>query len=68
MLELVLTVCPLAAPERCQEETPRLAPPLNMWGCMVQGQVYAARWVDEHPRWRLRRWACRPIALHREPA
>ena len=68
MLELVLTVCLLAAPERCKDEAPRLAPPLDLRSCMAQGQVYAIRWLDEHPQWALRGWACRPVEAHQEPA
>jgi hypothetical protein len=28
--------------------------------CMMRAQPEIAKWVDEHPRWTVKRWSCRP--------
>lgn len=65
MVELVLTVCLLAAPESCRQERPLLEP-LSPMACVMEGQIHASRWVVEHPAWRLARWRCVRPGLREE--
>lgn len=57
MVELLLVACLLQDPARCeahQLQTDRM----SLVECMVTGQQQLARWVEQHPRWRVRRWSC----------
>lgn len=56
MIELVMTVCLLTAPEDCRKERLPFEGPLM--ACAIQGQMAAADWLNSHPKWRLSRWAC----------
>jgi hypothetical protein len=58
MIALVLVVCLAAAPDICRDEQPPLAPP-SLGACLAQGQIIAAQWLDEHPKYTLRGWRCR---------
>lgn len=66
MIELVFTVCLLASPGSCREERPGFAGG-SMLSCMTQGQFYAARWLEEHPAWRISRWRCEPSGARQSP-
>jgi hypothetical protein len=66
MIELVLTVCLLASPTSCRDERANLQA-ASLMSCMVQGQVYAARWITEHPAYSLQRWRCGPRDPHGLP-
>ena len=57
MLLLILTVCGLAAPERCAETRLQLVD-VGIVQCMTGGQQAAAQWMDEHPGRRVARWRC----------
>ncbi len=57
MIELVLTVCLLSAPDSCREERTDFVAQ-SLMGCVTQGQMYAARWLAERPALRLSRWRC----------
>lgn len=57
MIDLVMTVCLLATPAACREERSEFDA-VSLMSCMTQGQFYAARWIDEHPAYRLSRWRC----------
>jgi hypothetical protein len=52
---LILVVCLAASPNVCRKE----AIPVEGISCIVQGQMPAARWLDEHPKWLLKTWRCR---------
>lgn len=68
-MELILSVCLIAAPATCREEAVNLgaeAPPLPM-NCMIGAQPVIAEWSQSHPKWRVTRWRCgRPGATGRE--
>jgi hypothetical protein len=52
---LVMIVCLATAPDICEERTPTV----DGISCLMQGQLVAAQWLDEHPKWRLKGWRCR---------
>lgn len=66
MVELVLVVCLLAAPDRCREERP-VSEPYTAMECVLHGQVEAARWVAANPRYKLLRWRCGRAGPREEP-
>ena len=59
MVSLILVVCLSASPDVCREEQPPLLEAVSQTSCMVEGQLLAAQWLDEHPKWALKGWRCR---------
>ena len=57
MAELVLVFCLLSSPTSCQEERPAFEQ-MSLRDCMTEGQIYAADWLAEHPKWTLSGWRC----------
>lgn len=58
MIELVLTVCLLAAPTECREE--RRPFEGGILFCAMAGQAVGVEWIATHPKWTLARWRCGP--------
>jgi hypothetical protein len=58
MLVLIMTVCSLATPTRCDEARLQFAPEGSLMQCMMQAQPYIAQWAGEHPNTRVTRWRC----------
>ncbi len=57
MLTLVLVVCLSAAPNICREEEPPVTV-VSPMSCVMQGQLLALEWLEDHPKWRLASWRC----------
>lgn len=54
---LIFTACLVASPNICREETvPLLETPIV--GCFVQAPPNLAAWVNEHPGYVVKKWAC----------
>ncbi len=62
MIELVMVVCLAAAPQDCEERS-LLFQDVSTMACMTQAQPQMARWIGEHPRWRVSEWKCRSARL-----
>ena len=58
MIELILTVCALTAPNQCDEQRLQFASQESLMQCMMQAPPYIAQWVGEHPKWRPVKWRC----------
>lgn len=59
MMELVVIVCMLAEPEKCEQiYLVSDAPGTNLVGCMLDGQKQASEWAETHPGWFVKRWSC----------
>jgi len=56
MVYFILLACLAASPELCREER---SPIENSLSCIMQGELIAAKWLEEHPKWMLRGWQCR---------
>jgi hypothetical protein len=67
MIDLVIVYCLAANPASCQEKRV----PAESWGdplaCMVAAQMRAQHYLDEHPKWRLKRWKCEVDVPRQEP-
>ena len=59
MMELVLTVCLLADPSKCEERSIGLYPDMTAMACVMQGQPQIATWAETHPGLSIERWTCR---------
>jgi hypothetical protein len=59
MMELMVVVCLITAPDRCEERSIGLYPEMTAFTCVMQGQPHIAAWVAAHPDLRVTRWTCR---------
>ena len=48
MIELVLTICALAAPDRCDETRIQFVSQESLMQCMMQAPPYIAEWSSQH--------------------
>lgn len=59
MLELMMTVCLLANANECRDVRLNFdadnATPMQ---CMSYGQIEMAKWIEEHPAFRIKQWRC----------
>ncbi len=59
MIELILTVCTIAAPSHCDERRLQF---VNQGESLMQCAMWApptlAQWCEEHPGNRIARWRC----------
>lgn len=61
MIELVVSVCLIAEPARCKDVNLVFdADSVTTMQCMMGAGPEIARWIGEHPKWQLKRWACQP--------
>lgn len=58
MIELIFTVCLTVTPEHCRDRS-LLFTDITVETCTTQSQPVLARWISDHPDWRLRTWTCR---------
>jgi hypothetical protein len=60
MIELVLLVCLASDPNSCREEgLIYSAENLTPMQCIMQAPPQMAKWVGEHPGWKVAKWTCR---------
>jgi hypothetical protein len=61
MLELVIAACLIDAPSQCRDVYLNFeadnATPMQ---CAFYGQIEMAKWLGEHPRYRITKWRCGP--------
>lgn len=61
MLELLLSVCLIDAPERCKDVALTYsAENFTPFQCMMGAQPEIAKWSEGHPNWVVKRWVCQP--------
>ena len=64
MLEtIVFATCLIASPITCKDieiqVTPENGASLQLpFHCFRQGQIEGAKWIAEHPQWRIAKWSC----------
>ncbi|HSU99688.1 MAG TPA: hypothetical protein VLI91_06250 [Roseiarcus sp.] len=58
MIELILTVCALSAPARCDEQRLQFASQESLMQCMMHAPPYIAQWTADHPATRVVKWRC----------
>ena len=57
-IELIVAVCLHSTPADCREMHFQFVEERSLDGCMAHAQPYMARWVTDHPQWRIVRWKC----------
>jgi hypothetical protein len=58
LIDLVVTVCALAAPANCEEKHLEFQWSGSLQQCANAAPPYIAQWVGEHPKWSAVRWHC----------
>jgi hypothetical protein len=59
MIEIVLSVCMIDAPERCKDvRLSYMADSVTPQQCMMYGQAEIAKWFEGHPNWKIMKWTC----------
>lgn len=58
MIELVLTVCVAAHPDRCRDEHMLFDRDYTPRQCMMSAPPFVAQWGGQHPEWFVQRWKC----------
>ena len=58
MIELIVTVCALAAPADCHDTHLQFAGGGSLKQCAMNAPPYIAQWIGEHPKWNAVRWRC----------
>lgn len=64
-LALVVTACKLSDPTVCGE---RIIPVdiQSPMGCMMASPPLIAKWESEHPKWRVKKWTCKPVGFEQD--
>lgn len=61
MIEIVVSVCLIADPEKCRDvhlSYMAEAQAVTPQQCMMYGQSEIAKWAEGNPKWRVSRWTC----------
>lgn len=59
MISLVFSVCLIEQPGICKDVVNTYdAPGLTIPHCMNGAQRELAKWIGDHPQWRIERWKC----------
>ena len=58
LVHIILTVCSLAAPERCEDRSISIEWSGTLTRCVMDAPPYIAEWIDAHPNLRAERWRC----------
>ncbi|MTH64710.1 hypothetical protein [Paracoccus shanxieyensis] len=58
MIELFFVTCLIAQPQDCHDHSLLFEPQNGLFTCMLQGQKELARWIETHPKERVREWKC----------
>ncbi len=60
MIELVLLACLVDEPDSCHDVgLAYSAENLTPMQCLMQAPPQMAKWVGEHPGWKIMKWTCR---------
>ncbi len=61
MIELVVSVCLISAPEKCKDVSlVYIGESVTTLQCVMGAQPEIAKWMEGHPKWQLRGWRCHP--------
>jgi hypothetical protein len=66
LIELVVTVCTLMLPNRCEDQHFSFSADMSLKQCVLNAQPYIAQWINEHPKWDVVRWRCKYGGIRNE--
>ena len=60
LVTLSMMFCLVSDPTQCQTVSPLIPDdqPLTLSSCPIAGQIEGAKWVNEHPKYRMTRVRC----------
>jgi hypothetical protein len=58
MVDLILTVCLIANPSNCRDEHLYFESRGSLFQCMMLAPTEIAKWSQEHPTLKVKRWKC----------
>ena len=58
-IEIVMLVCAIAQPERCEDKHLQFAWQGSLRQCVMAAQPYMAQWIGEHPQWTIKELSLR---------
>ncbi len=65
MIELVLSICLIAEPEKCKDVRLTFAEEnVTPYACVMTGQIEIAKWMDSHPDWQVAKWGCARAGIY----
>jgi len=53
-IEIVMLVCAIAQPDRCEDKHLQFAWQGSLRQCVMAAQPYMAQWIAEHPQWTIK--------------
>ena len=57
-IEIVMLVCAIAQPDRCEDKRLQFAWQGSLKQCVMTAQPYMAQWIGEHPQWVIKNYHC----------
>jgi|APFEC2959095171_1045051.scaffolds.fasta_scaffold28232_2 hypothetical protein len=66
MLSIILSACLIANPSHCRDFKIPLDAEVGMdsMRCAMAAQPHFAKWNEEHPQWRIKRWKCQTASMN----
>lgn len=63
-MELVLSICLLASPGVCKDESLSMSQeqPALSSSCIMAAPILIAEWCETHPKWKVIKWRCGQIS------
>jgi hypothetical protein len=58
LVDLILTVCLTAHPGQCRVEHLHFESHGSLMQCMLRAPTEIAKWAEEHPTLKIKRWKC----------
>jgi hypothetical protein len=58
LVQLIMTVCLVASPGKCRDETLSFERSGNLMTCMFLAQSEIVKWSREHPSLAVKKWKC----------
>lgn len=67
MVELIITACMIATPDRCRDHRMALNENITIVQCMMPPILQTlVGWAKEHPDWRVQQWTCRDQKVEKD--
>lgn len=64
MIELAFATCFIESPFNCRSRVLTFeVERVSLFQCMAYGQMELAKWSQDHPKWRIAKWTCRPAKM-----
>lgn len=62
MMTIILSACLIADPSQCKNFRLPISGDMDSLRCAMSAPPHFAKWMEEHPAWRVMRWKCVPAS------